>query len=99
MPDGPPLEARDAAALELKLADDVREAYHAAYASADRSQTEVFAVTFSDATLAKPESLSATMNPPPGLRSRVVRGPTVIVVSGGRRECFRAVDEYIRSRK
>ena len=97
MPDGPPLEARDAAALELKLADNVLEAYHAAYASADGSQTEVFAVTFNDSTLAKPESLSASMNPPPGLRSRFVRGSTVVVVSGSRSECFRAVNEYIRS--
>jgi hypothetical protein len=97
MPDGPPLEARDAAAFELKLADNVLEAYHAAYASADGSQTEVFAVTFNDSTLAKPEPLSATMNPPTGLRSRFVRGSTVVVVSGSRSECFRAVNEYIRS--
>jgi len=99
IPDGPPLEARDAAAFELKLADDVLEAYHAAYASADGSQTEVFAVTFDDSTLAKPEPLSATMNPTTGLRSRFVRGATVVVVSGSRSECFRAVNGYIRSVK
>jgi hypothetical protein len=99
MPDGPPLEARDAAALELKLADNVLQAYHAAYASADGSQTEVFAVTFNDSTLAKPEPLSATMNPSPEFRSRFVRGSTVVVVSGSRSECFRAVKGYIRSLK
>jgi hypothetical protein len=97
MPDGPPLEARDAAAFELKLADNVVEAYHASYAAADGSQTEVFAVTFNDSTLAKPEPLSAMVNPPRGLRSRFVRGSTVVVVSGSRSECFRAVDGYIRS--
>lgn len=99
MPDGPPLDARDAAAFELKLADNVLEAYHAAYSSADGSQTEVFAIAFNDSTLAKPEPLSATMNPPLGLRSRFVRASTVVVVSGSRSECFRAVDAYIRSLK
>ena len=99
MPDGPPLEAHDAAVFKLRLADNVLEAYHAAYASADGSQTEVFAVPFNDSTLAKPEPLSATMHPPPGLRSRIVRGSTVVVVSGSRSECFRAVTGYIRSLK
>lgn len=100
LPDGPPLEAREAAALELKLAANVLEAYHAAYASSDGSEVEVFAATFDDTKLAKPDSLSATMAPPRGLRSRVVRGATVIVVSArSSSECALAVDRYIRSLK
>ena len=98
MPDGPPLEAREAAALELKLADNVLEAYHAVYASADGTRVEVFAVTFNDEALAKPERLSETMNPPRGLRSRLVRGATVVVVSAPTAgECARTVESYIRS--
>jgi hypothetical protein len=98
MPDGPPLDARDAAAFELKLAYNVLEAYHAAYASADGSQTEVFAVTFNDPNLAKAEPISATMTLSPE-RSRFVRGSTVVVVSGRRSDCFRAVNAYARSLK
>lgn len=83
----------------MKWADNVVEAYHAAYASADGSQTEVFAVTFNDSTLADPEPLSATMNPPARLTSRFVWGSTVVVVSGRRSDCFRAVTGYIGSLK
>lgn len=101
MPDGPPLEAREAAAFELRLADNVLEAYHAVYGPADRPQVEVHAITFSDAALAKPDPLSAMMNPPRGLRSRLVRGATVVVVSGVAppNECFRAIETHIGSLK
>jgi len=68
MPDGPPLEARDAAAFELKWVEHILEAYHAGYASADGSQVEVFAVTFNDVKFATPAP-SGMLNRPRGERS------------------------------
>jgi hypothetical protein len=100
LPDAPPLDAREANAFELKLADNVMQAYHATYVSADASEVEVFALTFNDAALARAEPLSATLNPSRGFRSRVVRDATVIVVTASTsHECARAVDRYIRSLK
>jgi hypothetical protein len=98
LPDGPPLEPADAAVFLLKLADNVVEAYRAAYVSADGSEVGVWAVRFNDDTLAKPERLSGTMNPPRGFRSRLVQGATVVLVTApSSNECVRAVDGYIRS--
>lgn len=100
LPDGPPLEPAHAEAFLLKLADNVREAYHATYVSADGSQVKVWAVSFTDDTLAKAEPLPGTMNRPGGFRSRLVRGATVVVVTApSSSECSRAVDGYIRSLK
>jgi hypothetical protein len=100
LPDGPPLEPADAAAFLLKLADNVVEAYRAAYVSADGSQVYVWAVRFNDETLAKPERLSGTISPPRGFKSRLVRGATVVLVTApSSNECVRSVDDYIRSHK
>ena len=98
LPDGPPLEPADAAAFLLKLADNVVEAYRAAYVSADGSQIDVWAIRFNDDTLAQPERLSGTMNPPRGFSRRLVRGATVVLVTApSSNECVRSVDGYIRS--
>jgi hypothetical protein len=100
LPDGPPLARAAAAAFLLKLADNVVEAYRAAYVSADGSQVAVWAVSFNDDTLATPERLPGTMHPPRGFRSRLVRGATVVLVTApSSHECARAVDGYIRSLK
>ena len=100
LPDGPPLEAADAAGFLLKLADNVVEAYRAAYASADGSEVGVWAVRFNDDSLPKPGRLPGTMSPPRELRSRLVQGATVVLVTApSSNECGRAVESYIRSLK
>jgi hypothetical protein len=67
----------------------------------DGHQIQVFAVTFDDETLtAAPESLvlSATLNPPRGLTTRLVRGATVVRVSAPISvDCFGAVRAHIES--
>ena len=100
LPDLPP-EAWRGAAFERKWADNILEAYHAAYVSAGGRQVEVFAVTFNDVKLTPaPESVSAMLNPPRGITTRVVRGATVVRVSApSSTECFEAVRAYIESLK
>jgi len=100
IPDAPPLEAREITALQLKMADNVIEAYHADYVASDGSQIGVWAATFNDATLAKPDAETATMKPPPAFRSRIVKGATVVLVSASARsECAVAVEKHARSLK
>ena len=101
LPDMPPEVSRDAAAAERKWADNILGAYRAAYGSWDGRQVEVFAVTFNDVKLTTaPESVSAMLNPPRGLTTRLVRGATVIRVSASTStECFRAVRAHIESLK
>lgn len=100
LPDGPPPHPREAAAFESQLADHVLEAYHAIYEGADGSRIVVSAVTFDDVTLARPDPLSVTMNPPRGFRSRIVRGATVVLVTASAENpCARLIDTYVRSVK
>jgi hypothetical protein len=100
LPDVPPTTARDAAASDTQWAENIREAYHAAYASAEGSHVQVFAVTFNDAKLITPEPVSAMLNPPRGLTRRIVRGTTVVRVSApAPTECFGAIRAYIESLK
>jgi len=99
LPDVPPTTPRDTAAAELKWAENILEAYHAAYTAVDGYQVEVFAVTFNDVKLATaPEPLSAMLNPPRGPTTRIVRGTTAIRVSASTStDCFGAVRRYIES--
>jgi hypothetical protein len=102
MADGPPLEPADAAVFLLKLADNVVEAYHAVYVSADGPEIGVWAVRFNDDALAKPEPPPGMINPPlpRGFRSRLVQGATIVLVTApSSNECARAIDTYIRSLK
>lgn len=97
LPDVPLPEPHNAAVSELKWADNIIEAYHAAYASVDGGHAEVFAVTFNDVKLATTsESISAMLNPPGGITARIVRGATVVRVSAPiATECFRAVRAHM----
>ena len=100
VPDGPPLDARAAAAFELKWADNIVEAYHATYSSANGSEVEVFGVRFNDVKLATPESLSEMAGRQRRATRRIVRGATVIRLSAPTpTECFAAVRAYIESLK
>ena len=102
LPDAPPTTSRDAADAELKWADNILEAYHAAYTAVDGYQVEVFAVTFNDVKLTTaPESLSAMLNPRQrGFTTRFVRGATVVRVSAlHSTDCFEAVRAYTESLK
>lgn len=78
-------------------ATQIREAYRATYVSAEGARTEVYAVTFRDASLARSE-------PPPGsnrektLSARLVRGATLIKVVSAispANWCFDAVQLHI----
>jgi len=83
-------------------ADNILEAYHAAYVWAvNGSQVQVSAVTFKDATLAAaPESLSAILSPPRQFSRRLVRGATAIQVSASSEHvCFKSVLAYVESLK
>jgi hypothetical protein len=100
LPDGPPLPPPQARALEQQLGDHVSEAYRALYQAAVGSPVEVRALTFDGPMLARPESLSMTMNPPRGFRSRSVRGATVVVVTASAdTDCARAIDAHVRALK
>jgi len=101
LPDLPPPKSGGAAAAERKLADNIVEAYRAEYASGDGGRVEVFAVTFNDPKLTvAPESMSAMLNPPRGMTTRVVRGATVVRVSASTSGmCFGAVRAHIESLK
>jgi hypothetical protein len=101
LPDVPPTPPGTAAAFDQKWADNILEAYHAAYTAVDGYAVEVFAVTFSDVKLTTaPASLSAMLNPPRGVTARLVRGATVVRVSAPTStDCFGAVRAYIESSK
>jgi len=101
LPDRPPTVSSDAAAAELKWAENILEAYHAAYTTVDGHQVEVFAVKFNDVKLATtPEPLSAVLDPPRGPTQRIVRGATVARVSAPTStECFGVVRTHIQSLK
>src|SRR5262245_2743283 len=99
MPDGPPLSAREAQAFQLKLADDVVEAYQAQYAWTDGSQVSVSALTFRDATLAGRGTLLES-DAQRGVIQRIVRGATVVrVTAPARTACLDAVRAHIESIK
>ena len=99
VPDGPPPDARSAAAFELRWADNILEAYRAVYSS-NGSEVQVLAVMFNDEKLVTPEPLSETVGRRPGATSRIVRGATVIRVSAPTpTECFRAIRAYMESLK
>ena len=101
LPDLPPEAWRGTTASVQKWAENILGAYHAAYAGMDGRQVEVFAVTFNDVKLtAAPESVSAMLNPPRGVTTRLVRGATVIRVSApAATACFAAVRAHIESLK
>jgi hypothetical protein len=95
-PDGQLVET-DAQFLTAR-AEGTREAYRAAYISGEDHRVQVFAVTFDDEALVKGEPVSMLTNPPRGMRTRFVRGATVVVVSAPMPdECARAVEAHLRS--
>ena len=97
-PDGPPLDRRAAEAYALKSADNVVEAYRATYRSADESLIDVFAVRFDDQSLAASTPPPGARNLPRSVTSRVVIGPTVVLISSAANSsCFQAITDYVRS--
>lgn len=82
----------------LKWADNVVESYRATYRSADESRIQVYAIRFDDEALAHPTPPEGTRHPPRGATSRVVLGPTVVLLSAGTSNgCFEAIGNYVRS--
>ena len=101
LPDLPPTAPRSATAAESPWADNIVQAYHAAYTAIDGNQVEVFAVTFNDPKLTTaPQSVSAILNSPRGVTTRLVRGATVIRISAAAStECLSAVRAHVESLK
>jgi hypothetical protein len=86
IPDGPPLNARDAAAFRLHFADDVDLAYGAMYGSSQEI-VAVMAVRFLDEARAKDAAR----------RKGLLRvGRLVVGVSDGTSDCHAAVVAHVR---
>jgi len=97
-PDGPPLTPRGAARWASRWAEDVVAAYRATYRQTDGSLITVFAIQFSDERLAPPEAPVGTRSAARGTNSRIVLGPSVVLISAGASsDCFRAIENYVRS--
>lgn len=78
-------------------AEDVVEAYRATY-QADELLITVAAIQFDDARLATPTRPFGTRSAARGMTSRIVLGPTVVLVAAGAsRGCFEAIENYLRS--
>jgi hypothetical protein len=94
VPDGPPLDRRQAAQYFARWMDGIVEAYRAAYSSSGGT-VEVFAVRFEN------ERLAGATKPPASrgqARSHVVMGPDLVVVSAqSANDCFDAVRSHIES--
>jgi hypothetical protein len=88
LPDGPPLTRAELSRFRQQLADDVAEAYAAIYRGDEPGSTIVYAVRFKSGPVPAP---------PSGSRNslRIVRGDTVVVVSGTG-PCFEAVAIHVR---
>ncbi len=87
LPDGPPLEPKEAAKLAWTLKGDIAEAYRASYDTTGGTVL-VQAVRYTDAKWATPGE------------GRIVRGSTVILISGNPQlECFKVIQNYIQSLK
>ena len=88
LPDGPPLEQRQAEKLLSTLKGNIAEAYRASYETTSSGSIVVQAVRYTEAKWATPGE------------GRIVRGSTVILVTGNPQgECFNAVRKYIQSLK
>ena len=90
MPDGPPLERREASKLAWSLKGHVVEAYRAEYKVAPDGLIRVQAVRYADTNRAAPE---------PQHENRIVRGATVILIGGQPSPCLSAIQQYIKALK
>ena len=90
LPDGPPLERKEASRLAWSLKGHVVEAYRADYEATSGGLIRVQAVRYTDAKWATPD---------PQQENRIVRGTTVIVVGGQPSQCLTAIRAYIKALK
>ena len=87
-----PLTRRDASSYQLQLAEGVEEGYAAVYAQGDPGQrTIVQAVRFTR----RNSDPTSPLKPQNAVRFEI--GRIVVVVSGDRGECFRAVEAHVKS--
>jgi hypothetical protein len=97
-PDGPPLMPRAAARWASRWAEDVVEAYRATYRQTDESLITVAAIQFNDERFATPQPPVATRRAARGMTSRIVLGPTVVLIAAGASsDCFQTIEDYLRS--
>jgi hypothetical protein len=97
-PDGPPLMPRGVARWASMWAEDVVEAYRATYRQTDESLITVAAIQFNAERLATPEPPVGTRRAVRGITSRIVLGPTVVLVAAGASsDCFSAIENYLQS--
>jgi hypothetical protein len=99
LPDVPPGLPRATPADWSHLADNVVQAYHAAYRAIDGYSVEVFAATFNDVKLTTPpEPPLPTLSSPRELSTRVVLGATVVrIAARTSTDCLRAVRAHVES--
>ena len=90
MPDGPPLERKEASRLMWSLKGHVVEAYQAEYETTSGGVIRVRAVRYTDAKWAAPD---------PRQENRIVRGTSVILIGGQPGQCLTAVRQYIQALK
>lgn len=94
LPDAPPLEGREMASLESRMVEHVAEAYRAQYVTTDGPLVFVSALRFDDPKNVPPERERA----PDASTFRVVRGATVLAISGSPKDvCFQVVSKQIQS--
>jgi hypothetical protein len=86
--------------MQSHWADGVVEGYRATYQTAAGGQVYVSAVRFTDPKWATPDRPLAPLAASRDASVRVVRGATVITISGSANtECFDAISRYIQSLK
>jgi hypothetical protein len=90
MPDGPPLEPKEASKLIWSLKGHVVEAYQSEYETTPGEVIRVQAVRYTDPKWAAPD---------PRQENRIVRGTTVILIGGRPGQCLTAVRQYIEALK
>jgi hypothetical protein len=100
LPDGPPLDRRQAADFERRSIEGVNHGYRAAYENSDGVDVEVLALDFDTAARAAGLQLTSPREAAKQT-TRFVRGSTVIVIKAraAHSDCFEHVRAYIASLK
>ena len=89
---------RGATAWASSWAQDVVQVYRATYRQTDESLITVAAIQFNHERLATAEPPAGTRSAPRGMTSRIVLGPTVVLIAAGASsDCFRAIESYLWS--
>jgi len=94
VPDGPPLNPREAARFRLHLADGIEEGYEAVYLPSDTALLIVYGLRFPTAAAAQAFMRESQFAQNP---RAVQAGALVALASGPAGDCFDAVLAHLRS--